>query len=278
MNEFLANYYGTVAQTQAPSANDELEKMAELTLLAQEAQAQGLSLEGVPEDELLKIAHDLYGGPDAQMEKDAEAMLREFELGGQIMAHAFTREMQEIEKAAGIGEWAGRAGTAIKNAPGTVAEHLGAPLMDKRTVAQAIAESREAARQTAGAAYGSLSPTAQREFDQHAHTLASQRLSAAARKRGYAAAGTATGVAGLGGGAIALRNRGNSEEMPKEGAAFDQLVAQRAYEHLKTAGYDADAFFGVDQTKTAADELNMAVDTAALQFLEAHGVPVQWNR
>ena len=92
---------------------------------------------------------------------------------------------------------------------------------------------------------------------------------------GVGAAG-ALGGAGYGGYRGVQAVRGKDKKSADE-SAYEQLVAQRMYDHLSAAGYDADAYFGLGQEKTASDEFEEILDRDALTRLQEAGVPVEWN-
>lgn len=66
----------------------------------------------------------------------------------------------------------------------------------------------------------------------------------------------------------------------KEAGALEQLAEQRAFELAKEAGYvDAEGRLLVPVgAEKQASAVQQAIDTRALQILESHGLPVQWNK
>jgi len=65
MNEFLAEMYGTRETIGAPSQSDEVEKLAEANLLDQALQAEGVNIDDLPADTILKVAYELFGEKSA---------------------------------------------------------------------------------------------------------------------------------------------------------------------------------------------------------------------
>jgi len=280
MDDFLANYYGTGTGA-AETTNDEIEKLAQLTLLAQEAEEQGIDLGQFTEEEIMKVASERYGGGEAQpeydLEKEAAAKFEEADFLGRVMAHSMVQELGEIEKQANwAGDLARKGWAATKAAPGKAyGSTLGAVGgKAEEAVAKSLREGGKGKTfksliHRLGGGKGLKSGDTYRKGSER---LARGANIAAQVGTGAAAAGAAGGL-GYGGyrGVKALRDKKSAD------SAFEQVVMQRAYDHLASGGYDADAFFGVGQEKTAADEFEATVDRAALEFLEANGVPIAWN-
>jgi hypothetical protein len=266
MDQFLVDYYGTCKDESAQE--DDLEKMAQLTLLTKEAAAEGFDLSQLSDEEMLGLAEQLYGGgtPAAEagtpdLEKEAAEKVDEADFLGRVMAHSFNQELGEIEKQAG------KVGDAAKAARATVgdkvtrlgsyirrkAEQAGAPLTSDKALARARAGK-------GGQPFGlSAGPAEKAEAK-------------AKRLRGYLAAGGGAGALGAAGSGAYAAGKGKNSS---DGPAFNELVLARAYEHLEAAGYDIEAE-GAGQEKTAEAEFEETVDRAALQLLEQNGYKVEW--
>jgi hypothetical protein len=283
MDQFLAEFYGTGAPEPA-AQEDELEKMAQLTLLSQEAKAEGFDLSQLSDEEIIKVAQELYGSaeggtpaPEADLEKEAQAKFEEADFLGRVMAHSFNQELGEIEKQAGM---LGRGYKATKGALGKAyektlgrvgakAEELyGRKGLSQEAFNKEIAKVREAQPDL----------TAEQAFSRVADKFGrrSKAVGIGAQVGAGAAGAGAAGGLGYGGYKGVQASRG--EKRSSDESAYEQLVAQRMYQHLDAAGYDADAFFGIGPEKTAADEFEAVLDQDALERLEQAGVPINWNR
>lgn len=285
MDNFLADYYGTGAP--AETTNDEIEKMAQLTLLAQDAQEQGIDLSEFSDEELVKAASELYPGAAYQddIEKEAAAKFEEADFLGRVMAHSFNQELGEIEKEAaslkGVYDATlGRVGRAAQRA-------VGKRYLPRDGVIGGTGTEHRLLRRLGGGRrpkfWKKMTDTERSAFLQSAEHSGmpiakgvgrlGRGASVAAQAATVAGGAAGLGAAGYGAHRGAKAIYGGKDKKSAD-SAFEQLALERAYEHLDGAGYDADQFFGVD--KTAAD-LDAAVDRAALEFLEANGVPVEWN-
>ena len=278
MDQSLAAYYGT-NQEQADDTGD-MEKLAQLTLLDAYATEHGVDLSHLSQDEALNLAgqviqeqEKLAAAGAGGLEKNAEENFNEFEYGGKVFAHSFVNELNEIQKEAGartdaaremlsrFGQGAkGLAGRASEGAKG-LATGAGKGTGILRTEAHKGARA-DVVREGTSAALGSASQLAD----------AKKLLKMEQLKRLGRGAATATGAGALTGGGIYAGTR------KKESAAIDQLANARAYEILQEQGL-ADAQGNVVppeyfHEKTAADQLNEAVDAQAWAILESAGYPI----
>lgn len=281
MDQFLSEYYGT-ADEGFVGQEDELEKMAQLTLLTKEAAAEGIDLNEFTDEEVLGMAEELYGNGEMvgeeDMEKEAAAKFEEADFLGRVMAHSFNQELGNIEKEAGkrLDYVKGLPGRAYQTVMGKPSARVGEAARGKSLSAMARmkgeGETRGPTRtarmlmRLGGKGGGDLS-------DIQRANLAAKRLERAASVGTKAAIGTGL-VAGTGGAAYGGYKgveamRGGKKKKGADGA-FDHLVEQRALEHLEAAGYD------IGQEKTAGDDFEAAVDTAALELLQSSGYPVEW--
>jgi hypothetical protein len=273
MDQFLADYYGTGATYGEPFADNDIEKMAQLTLLTKEAAAEGIDLSQFSDGELVAMANDLYGnGSTPNMEKEAAAKFEEADFLGRVMAHSFNQELGEIEKQAKAdllqrgGAAVDRGLTAAKRyAMGLggraregergISEWLGGKLYSKKGLAGDTANRAKAiTSEMTSLRPGSASPI---------RDLAEAEMK---RRRGRIAGGVAGGTlaaGGIGGGIYAATRDKKSAD-----SAFEQLVIERANEHLAASGL-------LDKT-AGSEDFETTVDRAALELLEANGYPVEW--
>ena len=278
MDQFLAEYYGTGAADGMSYADDDIEKMAQLTLLTKEAAAEGVDLSAFSDEELLTMADDLYGGGNEdELEKEAAAKFEEADFLGRVMAHSFEQERFEIEKEAAslagardavVGAakrgWEGTKNVAgyAKRRAAAAGRSLSATQMGARTISPTktrgmIAKER---RRLLDAGHDI------NKIDSQAAQNVNKEVGAMARRRGigmYAGAGGAAAALGGGGAYLATRKDKKSSD-----SAFEQLVMERANEHLEAAGL-------IDKT-AGDDDFDTVVDRAALELLEANGYPVEW--
>lgn len=279
MDQFLAEYYGTEQDVADGVADDDIEKMAQLTLLTKEAAAEGVDLTEFSDEELVAMADDLYGGggvetAEADLEKEAAAKFEEADFLGRVMAHSFNQESVEIQKEAGKLERAGtaiegglsrvygaakrtalRGAGAVQAAERATAERLGRAAYGKKDLRAAAAKrAQELTSATTG-----LKPGSARELKDLA---AVETLRRRGRIVGGAAAG-GVGAAGAGGGIYA-----GTREKKSADSAFEQLVVDRANEHLQAAG--------LLEKEATGDDFETIVDRAALELLEANGHAVEW--
>ena len=123
MNEFLAEMYGT-RESIGVEGGDDVEKLAEAQLLDEALQAEGINIDDLPGDTILKLAHQILGedshlvkaameeaGEEGEVPKSAksdeeepmEEKVAQADFLGRVMAHSYVNELGEIEKNAGTG-------------------------------------------------------------------------------------------------------------------------------------------------------------------------------
>lgn len=239
MNQFLAELYGTADNI---GATDDVEKLAQAEVVNQMIQAEGLSVDDVDADTILKVAEHLFGADNElakvaqeggeepseapakekkekkeEEEEEAAEKMAEADFIGRMMAHAMVDELGSIEKEAGAKE---KAMGALKKVLETGAYGVG---------------------RAAGAGKKSL------EFIK-AHPKAS--------------VGVGGGLLAAGGGLAAYK--GLKGKKKKASAALDALAEERALAILKEAGYQVE---DPDQTKLAE-----AVEARAYEMLAEAGL------
>lgn len=302
MDPQLAQIYGTNTE-EAPE--DDLEKSAAAELLVKLAEEEDVDLDQFSDDDIRDMVNDIYTGDaggddtvkvaqaddgslvyvndnmeilgaveDENLEKAAEALglelvqdedteakekVAEADTLGRVMAHSMVQELNEIEKdAAGkveaVKSGLMAAGRAVKGAPAKYGKSI------KERGQSAAAHLRQA---KAGYSTGGQPLTGkQRVMD----------VLKAGKKVGPEAALGAAGLAGTAGAAHALS---------KKGSALEKLAEERAWQIASEAGYvDQEGNLLVPQQEKVAEasELDVAVETAALQMLEQAGIPVEWNK
>jgi phosphoglycolate phosphatase-like HAD superfamily hydrolase len=138
MNKFLADLYGT-ASTVGAGFSDDTEKLAEAKLLDDFFKAEGIDVDKLSDDTIVKVAHQLFGADSAivktagevppQLAAEAkkegetteeekkekkegdkddkneseEEKVAQADFLGRVMAHAFHQEKTAIEKSAAAG-------------------------------------------------------------------------------------------------------------------------------------------------------------------------------
>lgn len=161
MNEFLADIYNTRESIGASQDTSDVEKLAEAQLLDEALRAEGVDIDKLPGETILKLAHQLLGDDSALVKAAAantqpsastvpangenetfEEKVAQADFLGRVMAHSYWSEKTNIEKQAGVKEvyegakagigkaWgatkggAGKAWGAVKGAPGKAGEGL----------------------------------------------------------------------------------------------------------------------------------------------------------
>jgi uncharacterized protein with von Willebrand factor type A (vWA) domain len=104
MDRTLAELFGTLAQ---PPSTEELQKTAELELLAKIAEDNGIDLTKLSDDQIMEAYAELHSATAApapaaapDLEKEAAEMFDNSVYMGKIMAHSFVQELGSIQKAA----------------------------------------------------------------------------------------------------------------------------------------------------------------------------------
>lgn len=242
MNEFLADLYGTAETIGAES--DDTTKLAQAEIMSEMFQAEGIDVDELAPDTIVKVAESLFGDENeigyedvAEDEDEASEKLAEADFLGRVMAHSYVDEMDEIEKSAGKvrSAWEGVKGVASKAK--ARAKLTGERLSPKNTKFR-YDLARMEGKAVPGhpgikptgrirSAVGALNPT---------------------QRKALAAIG-ATGLAGAGGYA-------GYKKMKKQ-SALDVLAEQRAMEMLEYGGGE--------------DKLASAVEERALEMLYEAG-------
>jgi hypothetical protein len=271
MNEFLADLYGTREQIGASNSSD-VEKLAEAQVLDQVFKSEGIDVDKLPDEAIVKVAYELFGQDSAivkaaEGEKDAEgeeeheeeetpaeekkeeeakkeaseeektaADLEKADFLGRVMAHSFVQERGIIEKTAKKEEpvRAGKLETALGK--GSLHGVAGA-----------------AGGAGAGAGLGAL---------------AGKALKRGAGKGALVGAGLGYGAGALGGQIHGLvkgwqKAKKINKELDKKSSALDVLAEKRAMEILKEAGMGPKA--------NEEEKLAQAVEQRALEMLQEAG-------
>lgn len=287
MNPWLAEMYGTGSgQT---DADEGLQKQAQLELFAKVAADEGIDLttlspaqvnelyttvfaktaeegedEGSEEDEK-EDEEEEKAKEEHEAKKEGAAKLAEAELMGQVMAHSFVHELNEIEKSAAM--------------PAALAKGLEAAGKAGKSALSKGQELKGAATR-AGGSLRAAAKTAPWSKD-----LTKRHLSEAAQHAkplsgvGKAVAGTAAV-----GGTYALgKSRGK-----KEASAFDTIAARNAIKLASAAGYDEGEAvrliesvynLGLEDSEKVAyiEDTSDALHVRSLEYLEKAGYPVNWE-
>jgi hypothetical protein len=318
MNQFLSELYGTgTTKTAAeqpatpepapsPATEEEIEKMAQLALLADDAAARGIDLSQYSDEEILKTAAEVYGGgaPEQEAPADQEAIEKfaEYDFGGRIMAHAFEQERELIAM-----EKAGARRKAVVSRSGGAslteeeAKTLAQQLSAQHSTAKPLQTAQDAAKYEGAAAAGRhagghgqatkldealfklrtgterLPGTVKARARGAGQDVAKTWGSGAKGKAKLIAAGL--GAAGALGGVGYGGYRGVQALREKKSSAVDQLIQRRAVEKLAAHGWIDDqgnilAPPPAGQEKVAED-FEAQVDAAALQYLAELGYPVE---
>jgi len=291
MDQFLSELYGTTktASAEAPAATeDELEKMAQVYLLAEDAAAKGVDLSQYSDEEILKTASELYSGeaaPEGEADPEAIEKFAEFDFGGRVMAHAFTQELGNIEKEAGragdayqaVKGGLGRALSAVKKAPGQAYEstlgRVGSAAekaVTERGRKGGLSDIEKAIIHRLGGAKGDVAKGG------NTYRKGLERLSRAAGIGSQVATGV--GAAGAVGGAGYGGYRGVQALREKKSSAIEEAVTRKAVEKLAEAGWvDVNGNItpppAQEQEKVAGD-FESRIEGAALEYLASLGYPV----
>jgi hypothetical protein len=277
MNEFLAELYNT-RETIGASKGDDVEKLAEAQALDQFLQGEGVDIDRLDGDTILKVAHQLFGDESAllkaaaeegeseegeheehetpeeeEVEEEAKKKVAEADYLGRLMAHAFVQEQSELAKEAGIKETAGKAWAGLKAHAGKAS--------DKGSKAWASTKAH------AGKAYaGTKDAYKAKNIREAVSELRSMPKGApkkeAIRKllKGMGQTGAAYGIpaAGVAYGATKAFG-GKSKE--KRSSAIDALAEQRAVE-----------IYQLLQNENSEEKLASAIDDRAIELLEEQGL------
>lgn len=270
MNQFLAELYSTPETVGADSSD--VAKLAEAQILTDALSAEGIDVNQLPADAILKVAYELFGDDSAIVKSAAEAegegaegeggeggeepkdkkkedeeesmeeKVAQADFLGRVMAHSFVQEQGLIQKEAGVAGLlakgkglAGKAVGAVKGAPAQLAEK-----------GRAMQGSYQGARRGAEFGIGGAAP------------MGKVRSALQVAKEHPKTVGGA-GLAALGGAAAAAAAAKGSK---KEGSALDVLAEQRALEILQEHGV------GVQDEQ---QKLASAVEQRAWEMLQQAG-------
>lgn len=296
-NPVLMSIYGD--DLLGAAVQPEQEKVAQAELLAEVLTTQGYDINKLASDEILAVAETLFGpdndiakiameggeeedgGESEEEDDEAEAKAKEAEFAGQIMAHAFAREIRSMpdeafEKNAGIADMTLRgAASSLKSG----AQSAGRSALKSLKRAATGSQFRTGSKQLAKGAKARKGAEAgknlanNKNMSDAARNLAGQRggmlgkkadkLEAAGRANRRAGAAKTLGL--YGGGAAALGGGAALASRNKE--AFFELAEKRAAEILLENGIDPYTFEEVSPAeKIAAD-----IEAGAWEILEQFG-------
>lgn len=282
MNQFLAEMYGTRETIGAPAQSDDTEKLAEAQLLDEALRAEGIDVDTLSPEAILKVAQSLF--PEGALVKaaaeesheehekeetpaeeakeeegkkegegeTAEEKTAQADFLGRVMAHAFVQEQAEINKEAALKDIAGKAkefgSKALKNLKGAGKAIKEAPSKAGKWAAEPVHTFRggHQARHLAGGKGSSKLREAWETAKDVGQTI----------KAHPGQAGAAGGVlaGGVGAGFAAAHKK-------KEGSAIDKLAEQRALEILAENGIGQDG----------DEKLASAVEQRAWEMLAENG-------
>jgi len=293
MNQFLAEMYGTRETIGAPAQSDDTEKLAEAQLLDDALRSEGIDVDTLSPEAILKVAQSLFpegalvkaaaeeGEPKEHEDDETPAHERAEEAGakakegegetaeekvaqadflGRVMAHSYMQEKAEIEKEAAVSDIAGKAKGLAHKAWGGIqsaakAEHLRGGLKTMKE-GKHLKGMGEAAKEM-----GKHSPKRAKQFGE----IAGKRLAAGAEAHKKGLKGAIRGAAetgGLyGGGAAAIGGAGYAAGHKKESSALDTLAEQRALEILDENGIG----------QNGDEKLASAVEQRAWEMLAENG-------
>ena len=276
MNEFLAEIYNTRESIGASQDNSDVEKLAEAQLLDEALRAEGVDIDKLPGETILKLAHQLLGDDSAlvkaaaeesaeheegekeekeETEEKKEASEETFEekvaqadFLGRVMAHSFWNEKGDIEKTGGMppglkkgleraGKFVSKKMTGAKKAVGKAGE--------------AVKEyHREGAKDIKSAITGKLEGLPGKMGKKERF----QAAFSGAKK--FAPHAAAAGLAGAG-----------IHHATKSASAIDVLAEKRAMEWAEAHGL-------VNDEPTEEMKLAAAVDQRAAEMLAEAGIDV----
>jgi len=278
MDEFLNELYGTSEII----SGDDLEKQAAAEFLVKLAEEEGVDLDSLSDDEVAGLLSEIEGEKIAsapEPQDEAQEKLAEADFLGRAMAHAYVNELHEIEKDAAKAQTSvlKEVGRQAKGALGKAKEWAGIGKMQRglATRGRAAEGSRkaEAVRERLNrSAKAGMPETAVRSkaraiagrTSKAADKMKAQGTRELVRGAGQLGKRVVLPAAAVGGGAALLSKKGSDAE-------FEAIAQERAYEMLAEAGYE------FDQEKVAEAQIAEALDTRALEMLEASGYPVNWS-
>ena len=293
MNDFLAEMYGTRETIGAgPAQSGDVEKLAEAQLLDEALRAEGVDVDQLPADAIVKVAYELFGedsalvkaaaegeedekdeegekegegeeGEEAKEEEDEkkegsaetfEEKLAQADLLGRAMAHSFVQEQDSIMKEAGKEKVVGKGAKALLS-------RFGKTL--KSAPGKALKKVQHGAKATGSWA---AEPIHTYRGGRQASALAGKPVGRAraafetAKAHPGQTAAAAGGLAAVGGGAAFGAHKAFGKK--KESSALEALAERRAMEILKEAGMVED---------TQEEKLASAVEQRAWEMLQENG-------
>lgn len=296
MNTWLAEMFGTAPA--APAASTGQEKTAQLELFAKLAADEGVDLTTLSPQQVDALYRETFGKQAEEGESEAAeeheesetseeekveeaakeeheekkaqvAKLAEAELMGQVMAHSFVRELNDIEKSAS------RLGDAVGAVRGAASRAGGAVRGAESRASESVGRRLSRGRMPEGVGIGGVGS---------ATSEGKELIGKAHRSLGRKVIGGAAGVGavGTGGGVVAAKSR------KKEASAFELLAAQNAVKVAAAAGYDADQAhklvesvynLGLAESEKVAyvEDTSNAIHVRSLEYLEQAGYPVNWE-
>jgi hypothetical protein len=276
MNQFLAEMYGTRETIGAPAQSDDTEKLAEAQLLDDALRSEGIDVDTLSPEAILKVAQSLFpegalvkaAAEEGHEEDETEAKEKEEEAAkdkegegetteektaqadflGRVMAHAFVQEQDAINKEAALKDIAGKAKEYGVKAWGATKGGAGKAWGAAKKGGEALKEKGKAMKES------------YREGSTAAPMLAIKGgklrgLKQVAKEHPKTIGGAAAGLAAASGGAGYLAHK------KKEGSALDKLAEQRALEILAENGYGQDG----------DEKLASAVEQRAWEMLAENG-------
>lgn len=279
MNEFLADIYNTRETIGATQDNSDVEKLAEAQLLDEALRAEGVDIDKLPGETILKLAHQLLGDDSALVkaaaeegaahesgesaekeegeqeeakeeaaeEKQAseetfEEKVAQADFLGRVMAHSYWNEKTNIEKTAAMPE-------SLKKgleAAGRFGSSVGSKAKAFGGKAKAFGGKAVGA---AKAGAGKAKETGKKGFEW-------------AKAHPKTTAGIGAGAAAVGGGAAYMAHK------KKKASAIDLLAEKRAMEWAEA--------HGLLEQPEATDEMKLAaaVDQRAVELLAEAGIDV----
>lgn len=281
MNQFLAEMYGTRETIGAPAQSDDTEKLAEAQLLDDALRSEGIDVDTLSPEAILKVAQSLFpegalvkaaaeeSEPKEHEDDETPAHERAEEAGakakegegetaeekvaqadflGRVMAHSYMQEKAEIEKEAALKDIAGKAKEYGVKAWGATKGGAGKAWGAAKKGGEALKEKGKAMKES------------YREGSTAAPMLAIKGgkfrgLKQVAKEHPKTVGGAAAGLAAAGGGAGYLAHK------KKEGSALDKLAEQRALEILAENGIG----------QNGDEKLASAVEQRAWEMLAENG-------
>ena len=276
MNEFLADMYGTRETIGAPSQDTDVEKLAEVQLLDEALQAEGIDIDQLPGETILKLAYQILGedshlvkaameegeGEETPAEEKKEEKKEEGEESmeekvaqadflGRVMAHSYVNELNDIEKS----------GAAIGTETAKKFMSSVARARDAARQAKAYAGSAKAGRgfsggKSMGSAEGKL----------HEMLFKGKAKAKSLAKKTKKHVGEHKGKYLAGGGVAAGGAAGFAAGKKKAASAIDELAEKRAMQWAEEVGLFEDT--------SEEEKLAAAVDARAYEMLTAEGIDV----